>query len=177
MPMFDRVRRGERLKIRADQWNTMADLAERAAREADGFGAANQLPDALAPNTVLIRNTTATPVPQFGVLNVGGVLFNPAESAALAAEFAARPILQGSNPATGEARLVVALEPIAPNAIGRAAACGVFACRVNVCDAAHRYATSKANDVTQLQSAAAGPVQLLWLEPGTGANKWAVGAM
>jgi hypothetical protein len=175
MPIFDRVQRGERLTIRADQWNALAALAERAA---DGrFGAANQLPEAYAPNIALVRNDHNIRVPRFGVLVITGVVINPATSAALAAEFAARPILRGTAPSLdNDERIVVMLEPVEPGAVGRAAVSGVFACRVNVCDPAHRYAGGKFQDATQLQSAAAGPVLMLWRQ-GEGADQWAVGAM
>jgi hypothetical protein len=69
------------------------------------------------------------------------------------------------------------MEPIKSGAIGRAACGGVFACKVNVTNEAHKFAKAKDGDRTQLQSASCGVLQLLWKEGGTGANKWALGAL
>jgi hypothetical protein len=174
VPIFDRVRRGERLKIRADQWNALVDQAERAQRSGLQFGDADQLASVRAPNVVTIQNTTDALLPRFGVLRISGAVHNPTNHPERVEEFVARLALRGGTPGAGDLAIVVALEPIAAGAFGRAAASGVFACRIDVCSMSHRFARAKANNLTVLESAPEGPVQILWA-PGTG--QWAVAAM
>jgi hypothetical protein len=108
---------------------------------------------------------------------VGGNLTGDTDADKRAREFASRPVLTGGLPSSGSDDFVVAMEPIKSGAIGRAACGGVFACKVNVTNTTHKFAKAKNNDRTQLESASCGVVQLLWKEGGTGANKWALGAL
>lgn len=176
MPLFDRVRRGEKLRIRAEQWNAITEQAERAQREGTQFGDANQLAATRAPNVVVIKNETTQTVPRFGVLRVTGAVHDPTDEPELEDEFVSRMALRGNRPQGASLAIVVALEPIKPGQFGRAAASGVFACKVDVCSTAHQFATAKGDDVTGLQSAPEGPIQLLW-KHGTGNAQWAIAAM
>lgn len=176
MPIFDKVRRGERLQIRADQWNAVLDVAERAQRSGNQFGDADQLPPTWGRNVVTIRNDAAVTVPRFGVLQITGVISDPTDRPDLEDEFAAKLALTGGEPTASGLGLVVALEPIKPGSFGRANASGVFACRVDVCTTAHNFAGPLAGSVAALKSAPEGPVQLLW-KHGTGTAQWAVAAM
>ena len=183
-----RIEPGQKLAgaISARAWNRAQDAADRVlgvGTGANGGGATGAEP---APNVVLIKNTSGQDVPMCGVLGISGVEINPsggnltgtADADKRAREFVSRPILTGVTPAAAHAEsFVVTLEPIANNKIGRAAVSGVFACKVNVTNASHRFATAKNDDGSQLQSAACGVLQLVWKETGTGANKWAVGVM
>ena len=176
------VRPGQRLQIAASQINALNQMM----RVDTGFRAGPQTAPDPAPNIVLIKNASGQDVPMCGVLGISGVEINPsggnltgtADADKRAREFVSRPILTGVTPTTAHAEsFVVTLEPIANNKIGRAAVSGAFACKVNVTNANHRFATAKNNDRTQLQSSACGVLQLVWKETGTGANKWAVGVM
>lgn len=179
MPDYHKAARGARLRIPAATYNALLSNAQRAELEQNGTAAAGQTNAAPAQNIVLVKNTSQNTIPQHGVLAITGVVHDPTNTSTRPA-FLERPILTGS-PATGsnadQERFVVALEPIPADAIGRAAASGVFPCRVHIVSTSHRYAKPKLNDATQLQSAACGLVQLLWAEPTTGLNKWAVGVM
>jgi hypothetical protein len=183
-----RIEKGQRIRsaISARAWNRAQDAADRvlgAGTGATGGGYSGADP---APNIVLIKNTSGQDVPMCGVLGISGVEIDPsggnltgtADADKRAREFVSRPVLTGVTPTTAHAEsFVVTLEPIANNKIGRAAVGGAFACKVNVTNASHRFATAKNDDGSQLQSAACGVLQLVWKETGTGANKWAVGVM
>jgi hypothetical protein len=176
------VRPGQRLQIAASQINALNDMM----RVKTGFRGGPQTAPEPAQNIVLIKNTSGQDVPMCGVLGISGVEIDPsggnltgtADADKRAREFVSRPVLTGVTPTTAHAEsFVVTLEPIANNKIGRAAVGGAFACKVNVTNASHRFATAKNDDGSQLQSAACGVLQLVWKETGTGANKWAVGVM
>ncbi len=133
-----------------------------------------------APNTVWVKNVTGQDAPRFFVLSVSGVVIDPFDSATHELEFSRRPVLKGQLANNGNA-FVICLEPIKNNAIGRAAACGVVACKVNVQNPADKYATPSGNGF--LNSTSCGPVHLLWVgltgptgaTATTGPGKWAVG--
>jgi hypothetical protein len=175
------VRPGQRLQIAASQINALNDMM----RVNTGFRGGPQTAPELAPNIVLIQNNSGADVPWLGVLGISGVEIDPSggnltgdtDADRKAREFATRPVLTGGLPSSGSDDFVVAMEPIKSGAIGRAACGGVFACKVNVTNATHKFAKAKDGDRTQLQSASCGVLQLLWKEGGTGANKWALGAL
>jgi hypothetical protein len=183
-----RIEKGQRLSsaISARAWNRAQEAADRvlgAQPGAQGGGLTSATP---APNVVLIVNDSGQDVPMCGVLGISGVEIDPSggsltgntDADKRAREFVSRPVLRGVTPTADHAEsFVIALEPIANAKIGRAAVSGAFACRVNVTNASHRFATAKNGDRSQLQSAACGVLQLVWKEGGTGANKWAVGVM
>jgi hypothetical protein len=183
-----RVEPGQRISsaFSARAWNRAQDAADVVLGARTGAEAGASAGVERASNIVLVQNNSGQDVPWLGVLGISGVAIDPSGGALNGAdaasnrarEFAARPVLTGVTPAAIHAdSFVVCLEPIAIDAIGRAAIGGVFACRVNVTSAAHRFAIAKAGDATQLQSAACGVVQLLWKESGTGQGKWAAGSI
>ena len=178
---FAKVQPGEPLKIHAAAWNRMLDTVRQPHAVAAEPGEIEQ-----ASNIVLVRNQTGQPVPAMGVMQVSGVAITPVggsltgtdAASSRSRSFVQRPILSGGMPSAASNSIAVALEPIAENAIGRCAIGGVFAVKVHITQSSHEYAGGRPNDVTQLASAACGPVRLLWKEPFvSGANRWAVGKM
>ena len=176
-----RVEAGQSIQaaFSAKTWNRFCDTADLVLGRQYGTrgGALGQT--GYPANIVLIRNDSGADVGRFGVLGISGVDINPTASAEAAAQFAERPVLTGATPTTASysEQFCVTIEPIADGAIGRAAVSGVFACKVNVTDADHKYADVKNLDATQLASTSCGVCQLLWKESGTGENKWALGCM
>jgi len=163
----------------ARTWNRFCDTADLVLGSQYGTRGSALGVSGSAANIVLIRNNSGSDLARFGVLGISGVAIDPSSSAAAAAQFAERPVLTGVTPTTAShsERFVVSIEPIASGAIGRAAASGVFACRVNISDTDHQFADVKNSDLTQLQSVDCGVCQLLWKESGTGSSKWALGCM
>lgn len=164
----------------ARAWNRAQDAADIVLGDRGGVLAGAPKSFDRAPNIVMVQNSSSGDVGRFGVLGINGVSINPAASAAAANRFAEGPVLRGERPLTAihSNRFVVLLEPIAAGAVGRAVIGGVFACKVYVNDTAHRFATVRNTDVTQLQTTTCGPVQLLWVETSEEKNNlWAVGVM
>jgi hypothetical protein len=183
-----RIEAGQKLAgaISARAWNRAQDAADRVLGVGTGITGGGATGADPAPNIVLIKNNSGADVPWLGVLGISGVEISPVggnltgdtDADRKAREFASRPVLTGGQPSSSSDELfVVAMEPIKSGAIGRAACGGVFACKVNVTNEAHKFAKAKDGDRTQLQSASCGVLQLLWKEGGTGANKWALGAL
>jgi hypothetical protein len=182
MDPIKKVRPGERLQIPARAWNRVLDTLGPNLGYAAGASAGVER----ASNIVLVRNDSGMNLPACAVLGISGVAISPVggtltgtdAASARARSFFERPALTGIVPSTADHsdKFVVTLEPIAAGAIGRAAAGGVFACKVQVNDIFHNYATVKGGDPLQLQSSACGLVQLLWREVA-GSDSWAVGVM
>lgn len=177
------VRPGEPLRIAAEQINYLNSLM----RASGGFSGGTPRPQTFAPNTVLVKNTTGSTVARFGILGISGIAIDPTngsldgtgEADQRAIQFAEEPLLTGVTPTTASHgdRFVIAMEPIASNAIGVCAVGGVIPVRVLVNNTSHRFASVKDNDSTMLSSSDCGVIQLLWVEPRTGSNRWAVGVM
>lgn len=173
---FAKVQPGEPLKIHAAAWNKMLDTVRQPHGLAAAFSGVEQ-----ASNVALIRNDSGIAVPACGVLGISGVTRDPEDGefagtnqqSGFVREFVRRPILTGVAPQimTHGERFVVALEPIAVGAVGRAAVGGMFACKVLVTNIQHGFATIRNGSVASLQSARCGPVQLLWINQ----HGWAVG--
>jgi hypothetical protein len=183
-----RIEAGQRLAgaISAKAWNRAQDAADRVLGAGTGFAAGGATGADPAPNVVLIKNASGQDVPWLGVLGISGTVSSPHTgqqgqvNETLVPGFISSPVLTGVVPASGthDDAFVIALEPIARDKIGRAACGGVFAVIVNILNANHKFATVKNGDVTQLQSAGCGSVQLLArpaLPPGSG--RYCVGSM
>jgi hypothetical protein len=180
-----RIEPGQKLAgaISARAWNRAQDAADRVLGVGTGMTGGGATGADGSPNIVLIKNDSGVDVPWLGVLAVSGVAVDPSggtlagngDADKKARQFATQPVLSGGLPAVNST-VVVAMEPIAQGKIGRAAASGVFACRVNVTEESHKFAVADNGFVTRLKSASCGPCELLWKETGLG-DKWAVGSM
>lgn len=162
----------------ARAWNRAQDAADRVLGQAPGsVGQGFAIPQ-YGSNIVLIKNFSGTTVGRLGVLGIGGVAIFPGTSEAAVNNFSMRPVLFGVRPIASvhAEKFVIAIEPIQDQKVGRAMIGGVFACRVNVTNNAHQFATVRNNDVSQLESTECGVLQLLWKQ-GVGNQQWAVGCM
>jgi hypothetical protein len=185
-----RVEPGQRISsaFSARAWNRAQDAADVVLGARTGAEAGASAGVERASNIVLVQNNSGQDVPWLGVLGISGVAIDidggtldgtNAQSARLR-EAVARPVLSGVAPLSGthDDAFVVAIEPIEYGKIGRCASGGTLIVCVNVLNYSHKYATVKNNDVTQLQSAGCGSVQLLTkpnLPPGSG--RFCVGSM
>jgi hypothetical protein len=184
-----RVERGQKLAtaFSARAWNRAQDAADIVLGDRARFGAGQEAAWPRASNLIAVANNGPAEIPWLGVLGIAGVAISPVggtlegsgEADSRARNFAERPVLAGTVPtvAAHADAFAIAMEPIPIGRTGLVAIGGAFACKVHVTDASHRFAGVKDGDVTQLQSARCGPVQLLWKEPGVGECKWACGVM
>jgi hypothetical protein len=185
-----RIEKGQSLRsaISARAWNRAQDAADIVLGAAAGFEEGTGAATHRAANIVYIKNESGYDVPECGVLGIAGVVNQPGTGPVnnrATRSFFERPLLRGATPLafSGHAdAFVVTLEPIANNAVGRAAIAGMFPCRVHITNLSHRYATIKDGDRTRLQSSHCGLVQLVWKAPGISLSSdeygiWAAGVM
>lgn len=169
MDAFKKVRAGERLEIAASAWNRVIDQVVTRPR----FDGASQASPQINFQ-VRCRNATTGIVPRWGIMQIAGVLEVPAVSAGATgsglSSFEAYPGVVGVAPQAGSAAFVVAVEPIAPGAIGHAAIAGVVQSRVLVRCTGHRYATPASSNATYLETSDSGPFRIIWRDSTGPAN-------
>ncbi len=172
MARLSKVRDGDRLRIPASTYNAFID----AAREGQNFGRTLN-PFGADRNLIKIKNTSGADVDRFGVLGVDDPIYGPDDDLA---EFQGRVAFNGRLPGSPShvgpfqrGRIAIPLEPIASGQIGRACISGICVARVNMLKSNHEYATFTDN-TSQLESRTSGTVEIVWVESGVGALKWAV---
>jgi hypothetical protein len=163
---FKRVQPGEKLTIHAAAWNRTMDVVSPRA----DFGGA-QAADALLNFRVAVRNDTTGVLDIYSVLKVGTAIITP--TGPVGGQLATVPVFSGSYPDdnTGSGFCILAA-PCATGAYAMGAVAGVTPVKLEVLDTSHKYARVKKDDVTQLQTALAGPAFILWKQSGTGEGKW-----
>jgi hypothetical protein len=186
MPRSDyRIEKGQKLStaISAAGWNRTQEAADIVLNTRGGQAAGDPRDFERAPNLILIKNTTNSVVPRFGVLAINSVEIDPTggtpagtdNASVRGREFSRRPVLRGVTPAGNSSRFCVTIEPISANGFGRAAVSGVMAVKIKLPTSGQFfYAVTRDGDKTQLLGASCGPVRLLWHETGPGDDKWAV---
>lgn len=173
---------GDRFGLSAAQVNALNKMMRAPA----GIDQAPALATERPSNIVLVQNISGVDVPILGVVAITGVVISPAggdidgdgATASKAREFVRKPLLYGQMPTLSNlTQIGIAVEPVGSGKIGRFAVGGALACKVKILNDSHIYARARVNDVTQLVSASCGPVKLLWKEPTSGEDKWAVGVL
>jgi hypothetical protein len=163
------VRPGE--KIPADTWNIFCDVARIVRGQTMNGGATPEPAQAQSRGIVHIKNTSGADLNRFAVLGISGIVFTPTDNEE---GFKRDPLLTGITPTADHAeKFVILQEPAKQNIIVPAVVSGVTICKVDIGDADHAYATIKASDATQLESADGGLARILYKEAGTG-TKWAI---
>jgi len=166
-----KVKPGDPLVIRAADWNRFVDAALFV--KGVGQGTAGQWGRALADRDVMpVRNASGGDLDRFAVLGIDGMVIGPGDNPD---EFKGRPAFSGVVPAAGshEGRFVILQGPLAAGAIGLGLVAGASPVKVDVQDAAHRFAEIGDGQAGHLVSGEAGSAVILWKESGTGV-KWAV---
>ena len=171
---FAKVMPGQTLQIPAAAYNAFVDAA-RSHRGNQTDATSDPIREPGRAGLVPTRNDSGALVPRFGILGVDSPLFTPSD--ALDA-FKRRVTLAGSTPADAShtGRFVIALEPIAPGALGMACASGLCAVQVDFPpdDGRERRFVDIADGVTgNLKAGDSGAATILWREAGTGV-RWAI---
>lgn len=152
---------GEAFPFGAGFWNPVLQAAAdfRASQSPQPAGPAGSLPGQHAIQ-VLVRNESSGTVDRHGVLRISGIAITPT---AAEARFRDRPIFIGQAPNGSSTHgIVVTIEPIKQNAIGRAIIVGLAVAKVNVTDAAHKFAKPVNTNTTKFDSDAAEGFPLIW---------------
>jgi hypothetical protein len=167
MSDLGKVRRGESLEVSALAWNRLVDTVVTKPRfvgDVEAYPRTNF--------TVRVRNSSATGVAKWGVLQIATVLEAPTGVTG-GSTFESWPGLVGVVPtSTAGGSFVVAVEPIKAGEIGMAAVDGVVQVKLDVQDPTHRFATTKSGSSSSLRTDSNGESTILWKESGTGEGKW-----
>jgi hypothetical protein len=116
-----KLNRGDRISHEA--YNRLIDTANLADTRLQRVGPVRAAVKEHPTGWVLVRNTTAALVDQWGVLALNTPIITEAENLD---EFQQRPTFDGVSPtSTDTGRFVILQEPLEPNAIGRAVISGV----------------------------------------------------
>jgi len=169
---FKKVQSGRSLRIPAEAFNAFIDAARDFRDRQQSRGTATQ-PQFRQSGIVRVKNGSGADRNRFEILGIDRPIFTPSDSLD---SFQNEVLLVGVTP-DGEyhaGRFCVLLEPLAANAIGLAVISGVCPVRVNITEASDSFAEVQDNDVTQLKTVGSGSATILWKEPGTGEDKWAV---
>jgi hypothetical protein len=160
--------------ISARAWNRAQDAADIVLGQAPGATAGPTTAYSPPYEYVYCRNTSPRLVPRFGVLEIDGLEITPGgESDDGTSQFVEMPVVTGVVPGNS-IRWGVALEPIAPDKIGRLAVAGVVQARVNVISTGHQFVRLKDQDETQLITDGQGQGLILWAEEEVGESRWAL---
>ncbi len=167
-----KVRMGDPLRIPAAAYNAFVDAAKsaRGLRQDTARDATREQSAFLTP----VKNDSGAVVPRFGILGVAAPLFDPGDAPEA---FRRRAAVAGVTPTEQDhlGRFVVALEPIAPGAIGVACGAGLCAAQVDFpADGRERRCADVANGSSvKLRASDRGAATIIWKEAGTGV-KWAI---
>jgi hypothetical protein len=163
MDDLTKVRPGDDLVIPAGAYNAFIDAA-RYTQRANAIGAGPSAAD-LDPRTLVrVRNDTGGDVPRFGVLGIAGPIFEPSadeEAWQQQSSFKGRIALPAD-----AGRFLIAVEPIAEDAIGVACLSGLTIARVDGSESA-TYADVMPGEVEFLAESESGGAQVLWIEQGS----------
>lgn len=172
---FSKPLSGDPFRFPAPLFGDMIDTIRGFKGSSLGRGGGQPPKDAISTGVVLVKNTTGSTAPQFGVLGIDSVVIDPATSSASESGFRQQPLLSCSAPdiAAHLGKFVVLLEPIKAGAIGRAAVDGVTIAKVDVVDTDHVWADVKDGDTASLASVEFGGAQILWKASSTGVQ-WAI---
>jgi len=166
------VRPGDRLKVKASDWNSFADAANaHMARQFSGGARGSSAP--AAAGMVLVKNASGAARDRFDVLGISGVLIDPDDSEA---GFLERVALSGATPDEDLhlGKFVILAEPAASGAIARAWAFGACPVTIDVDDVDEADYADIADGVTgYLTAGLTGGARILWRDGGTG-QQWAV---
>src|SRR5262245_36012397 len=122
--MSDRVYKGQKLNIAAQDWNDVRDVTRAAKARGLGNFLSEEKVFERGTGIVNILNNSSTNLDRFAVLGITGVAINPTENAD---EFKRQPTLTGGTPSTSSqmGKFVILANPLKAGDAGKAFAFGV----------------------------------------------------
>lgn len=162
---FKHVAAGQKLVIPAATWNHVLDSARsfRSRRLGPSGGIPHGVDGYPASDVVLIKNVTGSTRPAGSVLRITGIINSPVD---VPFETRALPVFTGDTPTGPSDAVAVTLVPIAADAIGAAVVDGIAVVDVNVQASGQAFAVP-AVTADHLDTAAEGPIRILWRESGS----------
>lgn len=160
---FQKVQRGDPLRIPAETFNTFIDAAKDFRQRTQNRGTRHQ-PELQQPGILLVKNDSGTDLNRFEVLGIERPLFLPSENLF---SFQNQLAVIGGKPdeANHLGRFVVLQEPLRHGMIGRGLLSGVTPVRLNVMDEDHDWADVEQDETDSLKTNDSGSAFILWKEP------------
>ena len=163
-----RVEPGQSLKtaFSAKAWNRAQDAADVVLKTLGGVQGQEVPRQALPYTWILARNETGEAVPVGGNMTLTSPVIAPTDVSTdnATVQFQRMPVLKGFKSDDGlytdTTTLVIAVEPIKPNAIGRVAISGVVPAKLRITSTFFNYALGFAS-VEELQIAPFGPARIV----------------
>lgn len=170
---FRTVKSGDPLTIPATAWNDLMAMRNAWRQRQLDTGGPGASPEPMPTDIVLIKNTTASVVQQYGVLGIDTT--TPIDPSVNLSGFKEKIILNGVAPASGthEGKFAITLAPILAGEYGPAVVSGVVICQVDMVAATDKWAEIKNSTTTELKSAGHGSARILFAQSGTGV-KWCI---
>lgn len=168
--MIRKVRRGDRLSIRASDWNRVAEAADWVLSNRSRILTGSVASNLLRSGEIIIRNDGSSPRSRFDVLGLSGPVVPPHGPGGIdqSAEWASSLAFRGVDPddSHGGGQWAICLEPISVGSLGRAKIDGIAHSRVKVLDESHTHADVNSDEsLTMLCTTIGSGAKLIWLEP------------
>lgn len=171
-----RVQPGQRLDtaFSARAWNRAQDAADIVLAAQRGIQAGDWSPFAPPFTAMPIRNSTLATVDRWHTLQIDNVETVPNnDGTAGTRQFQQMPVLRGIMPNGLINSFAVAVEPIRAGQVGRCAVAGVIQVKCDITSTGDDYVRTQFNS-HRLKTGGYGEGLILWKEPGTGSDKWAL---
>jgi hypothetical protein len=162
--MADKVAAGQPIPRSAALWNNIIDCTNDYTRRRALGEPSQAFSEAIATDVVRVKNSTGDHVRLGEIMDLSDFLLTDVLRTSL--------WFDGDIP-DGVRQFAIALQDIPSGAIDRAQVSGMCVALVNVTDENHGYAISVSGDVV-LQSAAVGPIRIVYKPTGTGEKTCAV---
>jgi len=154
-----KVQPGDRFHFPAEAYNSLVDL-DRRARESTTIIKRPVATPQKKPDTILIRNSTGSTLPRFGVVGLGSPAILPSVNLD---SFTGRVLLNGVAPSDDyKGKFAVLAEPAIDEAVVKAYVSGVFPAIIKMDDESHGFADVIDGVATYLGSAASGAAEIIW---------------
>ena len=169
---FQKVQSGQPLKIPAETFNAFLDAAQDF-RSRQQSRTRDAQPTFRQTGIVKVKNASGEDRGRFDILGIDRPLFTPTDNLET---FQNDILLVGVVPDKEDhpGRFCILLEPLTVDSIGVAVISGVCPVRLDIEEESDTFAEIEHEETGFLKSGGSGSATILWKEPGTGADKWAV---
>lgn len=172
MGIFSKKQKGQRARVKAEDWNAMLEAAQaQRGLRLDRRSAPQEV--ARQPDLAKVQNLSGAALGRFAAVALRTPIIAEDDNAPefkRVTNFAAYKA-EAADLTEVPTKVGILLVPLASTAIGDCLVAGVAPCQVTMVSATHRYADLTSGQ-EYLTSATSGSVEILWAESGTGL-KWA----
>lgn len=173
-----KVRPGQRMDIKASEWNSVADVVNNAKGSKTGSPAG--IPEVSNSGIVSVKNGTGGSLDQFAIVQLDGPVIDPGDNELA---FKQEPAFSVSGP-SGTSRAIGVMQEPLPNdsaVIGKATVSGAARVKLNLPDSssysfARPVSSSDYLEPVEIENVLAGElvIPVVWHESGSAGEKWAL---